>query len=178
MRGAQRTGWTLPINSRDKGQRAEREVAGLLADLLGRVVSRRIQNFKNDYDLIGLEQFGFAAEVKHYASVTDSLKAGWWAQAEEQARIHKLKPVLFYRGNRMKWRAVVPASLFLGGEGWEGLEWTMEMSLEAFAAVARAGAATRPSGLASTSASTNETSSFAGGTACAGSAAIGLPPPP
>lgn len=131
----------MPINSRAKGQRAEREVAGLLADLLGRVVSRRIQNAKHDYDLIGLEAFGFAAEVKHYAEVTDALKAGWWEQAQRQARLHKLKPVLFYRGNRQKWRAVLPASLFLGGGDWEGLEWTMEMSLEAFAAVARDGAA-------------------------------------
>lgn len=167
----------MPINSRSKGQRGEREAAFLLSCLLGPgiVVSRRIQNQKNDYDLIGLEQFGFAPEVKFVKEATEALKAEWWEQACRQAYIHKLTPVVIFKANRRRWRAVLPASLFLGGDGWEGLEWTMEMSLEAFAAVARAGAAISPSGLASTSASTNETSSFAGGTACAGSAAIGLP---
>ena len=155
----------MPINSRDKGQRGERQVAGILADLLGRVVSRRIQNFKNDYDLIGLEQFGYAPEVKHHAKVTDSLKAEWWAQAERQAEVHGLVPVLIYRGNRQKWRAVVPASLFLGGEGWEGLEWTMEMSLEAFAAVARAGVATSQSGQMSTCGTTDPALDHASSTA-------------
>lgn len=127
----------MPINSRAKGQAAEREVAALIYALTGWEVRRRIENKKDDNDLIGIP--GWCAEVKRYAKFTPALLAFFWEQTVRQAKKHGGIPVMFYRANQAKWRAVVPASHFCGNEG-EGYEWTMDMSLECWAMVARDGA--------------------------------------
>lgn len=129
-------------NSRAKGQRFEREVAAIFADLLGEDVHRRIENKKHDFDLIGLEKFGAAVECKFYAQVTEALKREWWSQACAQARKHGLVPVLVYRQNRTKPRALVPSSVFHGLEwdSWgEEITWTHEMSMESLCAALRDG---------------------------------------
>lgn len=49
-------------------------------------------------------------------------------------------PVLFFRKNRDEWRAVWPAAVQLGVQSadmWSGYSWTVEGSIEAWAAVAR-----------------------------------------
>lgn len=79
---------------REKGKRGEREVAGLLSDLTGRSVTRRVRQHDGDSDLIGLEPW--CVEVK--LQKTLSLDA-WWQQCVDQASVISIAPwpVLFWR---------------------------------------------------------------------------------
>src|SRR4051812_15641975 len=89
--------------SREKGKRGEREVFGLLSDLLGFVVKRNINARRGDCD--SLEIPGWAPEVKRVESWTEA----YWAQTVDQAeRLGQgRKPVLFYRGSRRPWVAMI-----------------------------------------------------------------------
>lgn len=119
--------------SRSKGQRGERELAALIADLTGWDVSRRVRQHDGDSDIDGVP--GWSVEVKRSAS---PLLGTWWAQTVAQAT--HAYPVLFYRLDRQDWRALWPVALLLKeqrAEYWEGLEWTCNTSVQAWAAVAR-----------------------------------------
>ena len=120
---------------RTKGQQGEREVAGIIADLTGFNVKRRVRNHANDSDLEGVP--GWSVEVKRHKAAGRAEIAGWWRQTCAQAG--ELLPVLFYRLDRDSWRAVWPVAIGLHVQQacqWSGYEWTVEGSVDAWAAVA------------------------------------------
>lgn len=117
--------------SRNKGQRAEREIVKLLQPVviavwneLGRegaapALERNLmQSHKGGHDLIGLDWL--ALEVKHQEQFVLS---SWWRQAktqaeEAEAKIHRpVEPVLFYRRNNIPWRVVMFGYLDAGSAG-------------------------------------------------------------
>ena len=133
---------------RTKGQQGEREVAGIIRDLTGWDVQRRVRNPANDSDLTGVP--GWSVEVKRHKAATRAEIAGWWRQTCAQAttphagasdgKANVCIPVLFYRLDRDQWRAVWPVAVGLKLQQacqWSGYEWTAEGSVEAWAAVAR-----------------------------------------
>ncbi|MDQ3580514.1 MAG: hypothetical protein M3495_02290 [Pseudomonadota bacterium] len=123
-------------DSRRKGKAGEREAALLLQDLLGTAVVRNLtQTRDGGHDLIGIA--GWSVEVKRAAKPRI---AEWWAQAARQA--NGARPVLIYRVDRRPWRAVIALrDVVLGFEGQprDELTWTLEASLEVFAALVREG---------------------------------------
>ncbi len=121
-------------DSRRKGEAGEREAALLLQDLLGTAVVRNLtQTRDGGHDLIGIA--GWSVEVKRAAKPRI---AEWWAQAARQA--NGARPVLIYRIDRRPWRAVIALrDVVPGFEGQprDDLTWTLEASLEVFAALVR-----------------------------------------
>jgi hypothetical protein len=117
---------------RSKGQSGERELAGIVRDLTGWDVRRRVRQHDGDSDLEGVP--GWSVECKRHARATRSDVRAWWAQAVRQAG--RDKPVLFYRLDRCEWRAVWSLGLHLGAD-WTDYEMTVEGSVAAWAAVAR-----------------------------------------
>jgi len=119
---------------RRKGQVGEREIARILSDLLGTNVERLVRQHDGDSDLGGLP--GWSVEVKR--AKAPSIPA-WWKQAMVQAVQAEKRPVLFYRLDGHKWRAVWSLSCVLADHlpGWIGLDMTVESSVEAWAAVYR-----------------------------------------
>ena len=63
---------------RTKGQQGEREVAGIIRDLTGWDVQRRVRNHANDSDLTGVP--GWSVEVERHKAATRAEIAGWWRQ--------------------------------------------------------------------------------------------------
>jgi hypothetical protein len=123
---------------RTKGQAGEREAAALICDLTGWHVRRRVRQHDGDSDLEGVP--GWSVEIKRHAAATRSDIARWWAQAVSQADRTGAVPVLLYRLDRDKWRAVWPVSMHLVKQDaamWTAYAWTVEGSPEAWAAVAR-----------------------------------------
>lgn len=135
----------MAINSRTKGATGEREFASLLHQHLGvRLIRNLEQSRSGGYDLIAegdcpvsraLDQF--AIEVKRYTSTSPALIRKWWAQTERQARQASKVPCLAYRGNRQDWRCVVPLAAINPACSWEGIEYTADLSADAFAAIVR-----------------------------------------
>ena len=93
---------------RNKGQRGERELFGMLSDELGFVVQRNIdQTRAGGADC--LEIPGWAVECKRCETLNIN---AWWAQAEEQAADTNAKPILFFRQSRQPWKAVIDLGYF------------------------------------------------------------------
>ncbi len=126
--------------SRNNGKSGEREIAGIVRDLTGWVVQRRVRQHDGDSDLEGVP--GWAVEVKRRASAGRADIAGWWTQTCEQARRLGERPMLFYRVDRDQWRAVWPlmAHLRLDSAAWLDYAFTVEGAPEAWATVAKQGA--------------------------------------
>ena len=121
---------------RTKGQAGEREIAGIVRDLTGWDVRRRVRQHGGDSDLEGVP--GWSVEVKRHRTATHGDLARWWQQAASQAG--ELVPVLFYRADRADWRAVWPLATTLvqqPADCWRGYRWTADTTVEAWAAVAR-----------------------------------------
>ena len=119
---------------RRKGQSGERELAGIIRDLTGWDVRRRVRQHDGDSDLEGVP--GWAVEVKRHAKATPAVIDGWWDQAVRQAT--GSRPVLVYRLDRRDWVARWPLHVVMDGAGpWVSAEWTCESSVEAWCAVAR-----------------------------------------
>lgn len=131
------------INSRAKGKTGERELIGELKRVLPELTDGLERNLEQTrgggYDISGLD--GWAPEVKRYAEIKPADRLSFWDQATTQARNDHRRPVLFMREDRRDWRAVVRLSDIT--EGWEGEDYgmTAEISMEAFAMVARRNAA-------------------------------------
>ena len=98
----------MKINSRSKGQRAEREVVKILQPVIDelsretgvstpQLQRNTIQSDKGGFDLVGLDWL--ALEVKHCE--TFQLEK-WWDQTLRQAK--GKVPVLFYRRNQISFR--------------------------------------------------------------------------
>lgn len=127
----ERTKSQIGRSSRRKGQVSERALAAELSALLGIEVKRRVRNHANDSDLVGLT--GWSAESK--CCKVPAMSA-WWQQTVAQAKPDEL-PVLFVKLPRRPFRAFLPLGLFIGGAVCDDVRFTVEMSLESFAAVYR-----------------------------------------
>ena len=91
------------INSRAKGQRAERELCKLLSDELGVEVKRNVDQARSG-GADCLDVPGFAIEVKHRQATS---VPAWWKQARQQAIKALAEPILFYRKDREAWKAAI-----------------------------------------------------------------------
>lgn len=120
--------------SRSKGQRGEREVAGMIRDLLGVDASRRVRQHDGDSDILGVP--GWCVEVKNCA---DLRLTEWWRQASEQAQDGDL-PCLFYKLPRRGWRVLWPLASLITmqrADYWRDIAWAADTTPEAWAAVVR-----------------------------------------
>lgn len=87
---------------RNKGARGERELFGLLADRLGRIVKRRTDSSREGgCDTLDIP--GWSVEVKR----TERFESAFWSQAIRQAEKDLNRPVLFWRKSRMRWVAFI-----------------------------------------------------------------------
>jgi hypothetical protein len=118
----------MGAKSRRKGQAGEREIFGLLSDRLGFVVKRHVNARAGDCD--SLELPGWACESKRCEAWLEE----YWTQACEQAAKVGRKPVLFFRGNRRPWVAMVDLADIMAGLG---RGHRIEMTIDAFAALWR-----------------------------------------
>ena len=131
----------MSINSRAKGAAGEREFCRVLGDLLGDALveplKRNLEQTRNGgHDILGLE--GFALEIKRYKRVKDGDIKKFWEQACEQAERAGGYPALAYREDLQSWRVRIPMEVLWKDmtSTWE-LDYTAELSVEAFAMVVR-----------------------------------------
>lgn len=95
------------VNGRAKGASAERELAELLTGWAATAgvkleLKRNLEQVRGGgHDLVGLEQYGLAVEVKRVEQLALST---WWGQAVRQAEKVGCLPVLAWRQNRKPWR--------------------------------------------------------------------------
>ncbi len=136
--------------SKRKGRKGEQdainELKGWLGESFGlsRNLSQtaggesRFGNSEGQHDVLGCGVF--ALEIKRYATARQGQVAVWWSQACSQCSDGRL-PALMYRADQQEWRVVIPLSvLWSEAQHWqEGMieEWTVELGVEAFAAVVR-----------------------------------------
>ena len=122
----------MGLKSRSKGQAGEREIAGIVRDLTGWDVRRKVRQHDGDSDLEGVP--GWSVEVKRHATASRGEIRKWWEQAASQAILDD-RPVLFYRRDKDEWRAVWG----MDGLGIASYQYTVEGSVEAWAMTARDG---------------------------------------
>lgn len=133
---------TKPINSRAKGAGAEREFAKLIHGHLGVELRRNLEQSRaGGHDLIAVGDDpvsraldAYAIEVKRYAAISPAMLVGFWEQATKQAARASKIPALAVRADRQEWRLLLPLhalSADVFGE-WPGVQWTAEISVEAF----------------------------------------------
>jgi Holliday junction resolvase len=126
----------VPINSRQKGCRAERDVAGMLERWWrelepgcrfvrtpssgGWSTGDVRAEFRASGDVMTMaKHFPFTVEIKHRVEWSwDRLRAGkaspvwkWWRQAQAQGVEQGLEPMLWMRHDREDWRVMVRAGL-------------------------------------------------------------------
>ena len=120
-------------SQRRKGASGERELAGLLRELLGVDVTRNLmQARQGGADLLGVT--GWALEVKRAARPR---LTAWWLQACQQAEAVRLKPALAYRLDRQPWRVVLALRHVAAGFEHAPTSMCVETDLEVFAALTR-----------------------------------------
>jgi len=125
----------MKINSRAKGKIGERELINALAPLIGTELTRNLeQTREGGHDILGLP---WALEVKRYKVAKPGDKSTWWEQALEQAGNCGLRPALAYREDFRPWRVMVRGSDISTKLGGDGVDFTLEMSLDAFAMIVR-----------------------------------------
>ena len=129
------------INSRAKGAAGEREFCKALSEHLGDALveplKRNLEQTRNGgHDILGLE--GWALEIKRYKVVKESDVTKFWEQAVEQAKRVGAAPVLAYREDFRSWRVRIPWGFAMQDMDWdEGVDFTLELSLKAFAMLVR-----------------------------------------
>lgn len=128
------------INSRTKGKAGERELIGELKRVLPELTDQLERNLEQTrdggYDISGLD--GWAPEVKRYAKILPADIESFWAQAVVQARNDQRRPALFMREDRREWRVRVRLNDVQDRwAGEDGLLWTAEVSIDAFAWIYR-----------------------------------------
>ena len=95
------------INSKQKGKRAELEIAQILRNQ-GHLDARRGQQYSGangDADVIGVK--GIHIECKRQERVSDEM---WLKQAEDDARKGEI-PVVIYRRNHEDWKVLIRQNL-------------------------------------------------------------------
>ena len=115
---------------RRKGQSGERELFGLLSDLLGTCVRRNVDQARAG-GADGLDVPGWAIEVKRREG---GFKAAWWDQAVQQGEDSGRRPALAYRASRQPWR--VRLYLHSINDNFRGGAW-VETDLPTFAMIVR-----------------------------------------
>lgn len=129
------------INSRAKGAAGEREFCKALSEHLGDALveplKRNLEQTRNGgHDILGLE--GWALEIKRYKAVKESDVEKFWQQAVDQAKRVGAQPVLAYREDFRSWRVRIPWGFMMEDLDWdEDVDFTLELSLKAFAALVR-----------------------------------------
>lgn len=105
-----------PGGAKAKGADGERELASLLTGWAASSgvrldLSRNLEQTRSGgHDLMGLEEYGMAVEVKRVEAMNMN---GWWKQATRQAiAAGNLTPVLAWRQNRKPWRFRVNAWVY------------------------------------------------------------------
>jgi Holliday junction resolvase len=105
-----------PGGAKAKGAEGERELALLLrgfaqqAGVTDLDLTRNLdQSRGGGHDLVGLEAYGMAVEVKRVETVDLN---SWWRQAVRQAEAVQCTPVLAWRQNRQPWRFRVRAWVY------------------------------------------------------------------
>ena len=95
--------------SREKGRKAEGEVARLLGERFGLSLKRRLTQYRaaREHDLDGWP--GVCVEVKRYKRVTQAHIAAWWSETLGQCRDGEA-PLLAFRGDLQEWRFVIRPS--------------------------------------------------------------------
>jgi hypothetical protein len=116
---------------RRKGAVAERELFGILSDMLGTCVRRNVDQARNG-GADGLDVPGWAIECKR---VESGFREAWWVQAVNQSVDTDRKPALVYRASRQPWR--VRMFLHDCNPGVYCSHAWVEMNLETFAFVVR-----------------------------------------
>lgn len=119
---------------REKGKRGEREVVGIIKDILGLDAKRRVRQHDGDSDVMGVP--GWSIEVKNCA---DLRVKEWWRQTVDQAGDDL--PVLFFKVPRRGWRCIWPLNAIVtqvtGPTMWYDPTLTCESSPDAWAVVVR-----------------------------------------
>ena len=128
------------INSRAKGAAAERQFCKDLAEHLGDAMTEPLkrnleQTRKGGHDIVGLD--GYAIEIKRYRVIKEGDIARFWAQAVDQAKRVSSTPVLAYREDFCSWRVRIPWGFMMDEEWDEDVDFTIEVSLKAFASLIR-----------------------------------------
>lgn len=123
----------MGTHQRRKGTEAERELVRLLRDELGDDgITRNLEQTREGGGDIRVPPFVIEAKRAKAARIRE-----WWAQAVAQAGTSE-HPALAYRLDRQPWRVRVPLAAMTDAAGSpEALDWTAEMSVQAFAAVVR-----------------------------------------
>ena len=108
----------MPINSRQKGAKAESDLVTNLKALTGldwvRTPRSGAGPIKGDLIIRGFkEKNRFTVEAKHYKddALTSKLLLAkgqqnldrWWEQSLEEAKVMRREPLLIFRHNRSKW---------------------------------------------------------------------------
>jgi len=126
----------MPINSRNKGANAERQLIKEIYDWTGIKLTRNFsQASAGGHDLIGLEFW--AIECKRYSAAKEHDKKLWWQQAVAQARRVGKKPVVCYREDRRHWRCIVPYPEHTTLFEWADYRCTCDIDLELFCGILR-----------------------------------------
>ncbi|MGZ5080855.1 MAG: hypothetical protein ACXWBT_15010 [Usitatibacter sp.] len=115
----------MPVHSRNKGQRGERELFAKLSELLGFEVKRNVNAREGDCD--SFELTGWAPEVKR----VEDWREDYWTQAVTQARKLGREPVLFHRVSHKAWSAFIDLGVIQ--PSLRGIR--AAVSLEAFAII-------------------------------------------
>lgn len=90
-------------SARNKGAKGEREACGILSQLLGFEIKRRLGAARSGG--VDCEDIpGWAIEIKR---VEKAHLPKWWRQAVEQAAEINRKPMLMYRASFEPWRVIV-----------------------------------------------------------------------
>lgn len=108
----------MALNSRSKGQRAERQVIEILQPVVNKVYAslgieapslerNLMQSMKGGFDVVGLEWM--ALEIKHQETFHVDT---WWQQAKRQSKLDQT-PILFYKRNHSKWQVRMNISIQL-----------------------------------------------------------------
>jgi hypothetical protein len=142
----------MPLNSRAKGQRGEREIVKIFVEIMAGIevelmksypvgsheivplLSKNIQRNHMQVDRGGFDLAGvplLAPEVKFCETF---LLNEWWQQTVRQAKSGEY-PVLFYRRTRVPWRVRSWLSIQMPGVTYAPMQWTVaDYDIESFIA--------------------------------------------
>lgn len=105
--GSAEIGPPMGASERRKGAVAERELAALLSDALGRVVQRKLGQARDGGDDIQVERFRLEAKRRETLAIRS-----WCEQVESAAQPGDV-PVVAFRQNGQPWRVVLRLEDFI-----------------------------------------------------------------